>query len=121
MWDTGYSLGKEQTLELLVSCSDRSPACCQPGSPTLFSPDFAGGRCLTAFSGPFPILCVCSDLHPALKAPSHPKNRGGEEDLQKYIKMSSPFRAQEKWAHAPDLIVSTLSMCLESSLPCNYF
>lgn len=48
------------------------------------------------------------DLYPAGKPPSHPKNRREEEDLQKYIKISSPFTAREKWAHALDLVVSTL-------------
>ena len=91
----------------LISCSDRSPACCHSG-PHLFIQDFARGRCLTPFSGPFPNLYVCSDLYPAGKPPSHPKNKRGEEDLQKYIKISSPFTAREKWAHALDLVVSTL-------------
>lgn len=91
-----YYLGKARTLlELLVSCSDKSPACRHPGLP-LFSPDFAGsGRCLTPFFGPDPALLTQIFIQPEF-SPSHPKNRWGEEDLQKYTKISSPSELVKK-------------------------
>lgn len=41
----------------------------------------------------FPTMCVCLVSSPSSE-PSHPKNRRGERDLWKYIKISVPFSAQ---------------------------
>lgn len=97
----------------LISCSDRSLACCHAGHPSIHSgfcqrevPDsvFGGFYCLQP--------CVFAQcLHLAVKQPSHPKNSRGERDLQKNIsRFPMSFTAQEKRARALNLIISTLKL-----------